>query len=424
MESAMRLRRSRSHRPGLLVPCSITCGESLNTASTVPRRCRDPGAPEALHRALRGLCGALVVEQSVERRAGAAHVGAEGAVRAELLRERRRHEVVRGQRGEVARAAKAPERRVHGGAALVEAGGAAALVEGGIDRGGGRLLRVVREDEEDPEVLRHVERRELRAVAGPELRAVGEEEGHVGAEPCGEVVQVGRGKRLGQRRVGEPQRGGGVGAAAAETGRDGETLLDVHAPARLDAGACGERLERAAHERVGEEPVDAERERRLDVDPVGEGDALVHGDELVLAVVARGPDDEGEVDLRGRGCSHRSASVSATNSCGASASARTDASRPIDASAATERSRDASPLSSSEFGSVFRRCANAAATTFFTRAKLSGKPVRRNATSAESTFGRGRNTARETGCSPVRSVASCTSTETAPYAFVLGAANK
>ena len=50
--------------------------------------------------------------------------------------------------------------------------------------------------------------------------------------------------------------------------------------------------------------------------------------------------------------------------------------------------------------------------------------MRRNATSAESTFGRGRNTSRETGWKPVRSVASCTSTETAPYAFVDGCAKK
>ena len=50
--------------------------------------------------------------------------------------------------------------------------------------------------------------------------------------------------------------------------------------------------------------------------------------------------------------------------------------------------------------------------------------MRRNATSAESTFGRGRNTVRETGWKPVRSAASWTRTETAPYAFVLGSAKK
>ena len=46
--------------------------------------------------------------------------------------------------------------------------------------------------------------------------------------------------------------------------------------------------------------------------------------------------------------------------------------------------------------------------------------MRRKATSAESTFGGGRKTVRETGWKPVRRAASWTSTETAPYAFVEG----
>ena len=51
--------------------------------------------------------------------------------------------------------------------------------------------------------------------------------------------------------------------------------------------------------------------------------------------------------------------------------------------------------------------------------------MRRNATSAESTFGGGRKTVRETGWSAgPRASASWTSTETAPYAFVDGAAKK
>ena len=50
-----------------------------------------------------------------------------------------------------------------------------------------------------------------------------------------------------------------------------------------------------------------------------------------------------------------------------------------------------------------------------TRLTGSGAPgaVRRKATSADSTFGRGRKTSRETGWKPVRSVASCTSTDRA-----------
>ena len=82
------------------------------------------------------------------------------------------------------------------------------------------------------------------------------------------------------------------------------------------------------------------------------------------------------------------------------------------------------PASSSEFGSVFRRCANAASTTRLTRRSRPGSGRRRKATRAESTFGGGRKTVRETGWKPVRSAASWTSTETAPYAFVPGAAKK
>ena len=48
--------------------------------------------------------------------------------------------------------------------------------------------------------------------------------------------------------------------------------------------------------------------------------------------------------------------------------------------------------------------------------------MRRKATSAESTFGCGRKTVRETAWNPVRSAASWTSTETAPYSFVPGCA--
>src|SRR5439155_14316349 len=153
-------------------------------------------------------------------------------------------------------------------------------------------------------------------------------------------------------------------------------------------------------------------------------EALVDGAELVLAVVAFGADDEREVDLgRRRRAGDRSASASPTNSAGRSASARVAGSRPMPSRARAASSRDATPASASEFASVLRRWANAPSTTLFTCGATPGA-VRRNATSAESTFGRGRNTSRDTAWKPVRSAASCTSTDTAPYAFVRGAAKK
>src|SRR5204863_3033294 len=188
-----------------------------------------------------------------------------------------------------------------------------------------------------------------------------------------------------------------VRAAAAEAGRDREPLLDPRVPVRLDAGTRGDRFQRAAHEGVAPEAVHPQPERGIELDPVGQPESLVKGQELVLAVVAQGADDEREIDLRRRRSFHRSAAASATNSGGVRASARVAGSRPIAASATAARARVASPASSSEFGSVLRRCANAAPTSRFNSAYSGGRPRRRKATRADSTFGRGRNTGRETG---------------------------
>ena len=59
-----------------------------------------------------------------------------------------------------------------------------------------------------------------------------------------------------------------------------------------------------------------------------------------------------------------------------------------------------------------------------TRSASAGAGIRSKATSADSTFGGGRKTVRETGWKPVRTAWSRTSTETAPYAFVPGWAKK
>ncbi len=97
----------------------------------------------------------------------------------------------------------------------------------------------MREHEHDPEVLRQVERLERRAVAGAELRPLGEEEGDVGAEARGERVQLVRRQRLGERLVREPEGRRGVGAAAAEAGGDGTRFS-------ISARQCGSTPARAA----------------------------------------------------------------------------------------------------------------------------------------------------------------------------------
>ena len=156
-----------------------------------------------------------------------------------------------------------------------------------------------------------------------------------------------------KRLAGERERRRRVGAAAAEAGGDRNVLLDAGLPAR--SRLRRDRLERAPDERVPGEPGDAQLGRRLELDPVGEIDPLQDRRDLVVAVVAPGADDERKVDLRGRGRAVHSASARATNSAGSSASARTSGSRPSVRNAASARSRDATPLSASEFGSVLRR---------------------------------------------------------------------
>src|SRR5207249_4911193 len=120
------------------------------------------------------------------------------------------------------------------------------------------------------------------------------------------------------------------GAAAAEAARDGDALPDPRAPAWLDRGCGPEPFERGADQRVVGEAVDAQHIGPLDRDAVAQRDSLVDRRDLVLAVRARRADDEGEVDLRGGGRAvHASASARATNSSGASSSARVASPRSI-----------------------------------------------------------------------------------------------
>ena len=134
------------------------------------------------------------------------------------------------------------------------------------------------------------------------------------------------------------------------------------------------------------------------------------------------PDDEREVDLRGSRPDHLERlgerdELGRLELLGARRSGGGRSRRaPRRHVRATRR-----PASASELASVLRRWAKRASTSVLTCGEAPGA-MRRKATSAESTFGRGRNTSRDTGWRPVRSVASWTSTETAPYAFVDGRA--
>src|SRR5207237_3622491 len=113
---------------------------------------------------------------AVRRRARAGDVGAEGAERAELVRERRGGEIVRRQGGEVARAADGFERVDKRRAATLEVVRRPSLVELRVDVRRRALHHVARKDEQDPVVLRQVERLELAAVPGAEVGTVAEQE--------------------------------------------------------------------------------------------------------------------------------------------------------------------------------------------------------------------------------------------------------
>src|SRR5689334_1567852 len=150
IHAAMRIRRASSQRPDLLDSWSTVPGVSLNIVSTVPCRCGQPGSPDRLQGALRGLRSRPVVEQAVDRGARPADVRAERAERAELVGERRLRKVVRGQHREVPRPTYLRERVEERVAAVGPSLVSAACVERGVDIGGRLLARPVRKRKHDP----------------------------------------------------------------------------------------------------------------------------------------------------------------------------------------------------------------------------------------------------------------------------------
>ncbi len=152
-----------------------------------------------------------------------------------------------------------------------ESFGAGPRVEVRIHRGGRRLRGAARQEEQDDEVLRQRERLELAPVAPSELWAVDEEERHVSADPGGELVQLVRRQRAGELRVRQPQRGRSIGAAAAQTGRERDLLLDRDPP----VAGRSERGQRALHDRVACEAANRGFGGRLDRDAIAQVDPLV-----------------------------------------------------------------------------------------------------------------------------------------------------
>src|SRR2546422_1474146 len=370
-QRASRNRRSRSQRPTRVPPASII-GWLYAIESTVPRWCGEPRAPSGGDSFPRSPGFAAVQKQAVDGGARTRDVRAECAERSELVGERRRGEVVHRERSEVARTPHRAERVEQRVAPLLVAALPVARVECVVDVFRRVLPLAVRDEQQDPVILRQLDRRQLGAVACAELWPVFEEVRNV----CSELTRVGSKLvvRLGfvAELVRQPESRCGVRAAAAEPGRNGDPLLDARGKARTVA--VGKALERSADELVTGEAVYSQLDRALHRDTVRERDALKDRDDLVPAVVPSGADDECEVDLRGsRGAFHPSASASCRNSDGASSSARTFGCFPNPAIAASACARSVKPASSSELARRLRLCAKAASTTRLTRRKSDGR---------------------------------------------------
>src|SRR5262245_37714673 len=159
------------------------------TTLKLPRWCdneRPAEAAEGRCRTLRLLGGG---KEPVDGGAGAAHVRTERSLLGETGGERRGGEVVRRQRGEVARLQPLEQIR----AAVLEPRFA---VEAGIDGCGRVLDDAGREEEEHRVIAAQVNPFEPRAVTRAELRTEREEERHVRPERRGEREQLALRQRL------------------------------------------------------------------------------------------------------------------------------------------------------------------------------------------------------------------------------------
>ena len=399
--SAIRSLFSRSRRPKRVLRCSIVAGRSM--AETVPPQPYQTGTvsqvlPAPAELATRRLRLAAVVEEAVDRRPGAADVGTEGAVPEQhaLRAERRRGRSAAAPRGRVAAARRRAPRRDARGAPPSP-----------------RRRRARRRRRRRPQSTPWRRRSGARArssspAAGRAARASSRRRGRAAGRRRGRtgrrrrrVAATARSsagvERLGQRLVREPERRRRVGAAAAEPGRDRDPLGDRRRPARLDAGGGGER----ARARRGRS---CRRRSRSTVSAAPGATATRSARSTRCSTVATsclpsargGPTTSARLIFAGAGALTEPRRARRTPAARALRHAPPVGGRSTRAPP-LRRSREQSPASASEFGSVLRRWANEASTTCLIRAKSSGSGTRRKATSAESTFGGGRKTVRETG---------------------------
>ena len=197
----------------------------------------------ALDGSERGERIALLGEETVDGRTRARHVGPQRSELAELAGKRRRGEVVRWEGREVTEGDSPKERRSTLGESLFAG-------ERRVDGRGRALAVAVREEDDNPVVLREVKRLQQRSVAFSQLGPVAEEERDIRAKLRRELVEPLLVERSRQGGVGEAEYGSRVRAAAAEARRDRDLLLDLDVPQRCGACRGREALERSANERV------------------------------------------------------------------------------------------------------------------------------------------------------------------------------
>ena len=410
--SRARAGRAASEASAPAAACCHGCvGGSLSTRSTVPRRCRQPGAPARRRSArLRARAAAAVVEEPVDAPGPAPLTSARNAPSVAQLR-RRAASDARSFGGSAARSRGRSHarraRRASAVAPFVEAVRAVAVVERRVDRARSRASPRSRgRSEHDPVVLRQVERLQLAAVAGAELRAVG------------------RG-RTGRRRRAPPRRScSSLGAAAARrsvsfASRSAVAASELPPPSPAATGirfsisrASAARLpppRRAARARARTsvspaKPSTLSARRRLERDPVGEVDrAGARSATSCLPSSRSGPTTSARLILAGAGARLTGAPRRARRTPAARAPRRASPASTADRFERRGRvlaRRDARRARASS-ASVLRRCANAAVDDpLHARVVRRQRAVRRKATSAESTFGRGRKTVRDTGWKP------------------------
>ena len=315
--------------PYVIAAINATTPESVIQSSPTRRESR-----------LRALGGGPIVEEPVDGGPGAADVGAERARASTRLDAVDAREVVRRQsarsaaahRGRSRRAARRRARRSRVAAAGVERGVHVAVEGFSAPLGQQRATTA--------KSCGSSIGSSVAAVAGPELRARVEEERDVGAEPRRELVQLAGVERRSSCALASRSAVAASELPPPSPAATGMRFSIADAPAVRSV----ERRSSARRRSCRREPLDRGARRRLDRDPVGERRRAGRRSAARACRRRAWPDDERQVDLRGRRRVHGER-LRQRDELGRLELLGTHVrrARPMAASAATASSRDATP---------------------------------------------------------------------------------